>query len=182
MYDGEFAHTLHFGSFRLINLSNSQCVSARDRRDQKFRDRDETETLGTPYTRSRLRLRLRGSLIRDRDWDWDSKILEKSRIFRDFYLIGGLENCPLTSPNPLFEIETETETLISRENRDETRFSSVSGVYYGAHCCNPKLTECNLCATIAYTSFVMLGMLGKNGPTNSVPSHKDATSVLQGNN
>ena len=79
--------------------------------DETMNFETETENQGITYTRSRLRLRLGICLIRDRDWDWDSQIFEKSRIFRDFYLIGCLKKGLQTWPRCLHEIETETGTL-----------------------------------------------------------------------
>ena len=56
-------------------------------RDQLFRDRYETETFSSFYTRSRLRPRLLLALIRDRFRDWDSRISRDSRLRPRLYYI-----------------------------------------------------------------------------------------------
>ena len=87
-----------------------QVLSTRHWRDQLFRDRYETETFSSFYTRSRLRPRLLLALIRDRFRDWDSRISRDSRLRPRLYYIRILYQWRHLRYMTLYETETETET------------------------------------------------------------------------
>ena len=105
-------------------------VQARHWRDQVFRDRYETETLGSLCTRPSPRPRLRPLNLARLETETETLLhkvfMPVTSSMVKVYIRDRVRDRDLE--NGFYESETETETLESRDTRDETRVSSVSGV------------------------------------------------------
>ena len=77
-----------FSTWKFVkNLMTFCCIHSRDRRDQKFRDDTDTDTLWGPESRPILILILRLSLHRDRYWYWYHEIVPGLILIPILYLI-----------------------------------------------------------------------------------------------
>ena len=85
-------------------------VCTRDRRDQKFRDDTDTDTLWGPESRPILILILRLSLHRDRYWYWYHEFGPGLILIPIFYLIRILPGPSKKCSGLWIDTDTDTET------------------------------------------------------------------------